>query len=78
MEQIPLALRLRLAEISDRLAQINETMDMLGPTDKYPFRHRESVDALFREWQELHNELSRARAWRDRQSGRLRQAGTGY
>jgi hypothetical protein len=67
MEQIPLAVRFRLAEISDRLAQINETMDMVGPGDKYPFRHREILDALFREWCELHNEVSRARAWRDSQ-----------
>jgi hypothetical protein len=67
MEKIPLAVRFRLAQISDRLAVINETMDMLGPTDKYPFRHRDSVDALFRESQELHDEVDRARAWRDSQ-----------
>jgi hypothetical protein len=65
MEKIPLALRLRLAEISDRMTEIGETMEMLGPGDKYPFRTGEILDALYREWEELSNEVDRARAWRD-------------
>ena len=70
MEEIPLAVRFRLAEISDRLADINEMMDMLGRCDRYPpYRHGESLDALFRESCELHNELRRARAWRDSRRG---------
>jgi hypothetical protein len=67
MEQIPLAVRLRLAEISDRMADITEAMDMLGPSDKYPFRSGEIFDALYRQWVELSNEVDRARAWRDSQ-----------
>ncbi len=66
MEEIPLAVRFRLAQISDRLAEIDEMMDMLDRCDRYPpFRYGESLDALFRESQELHDELSRTRAWRD-------------
>ena len=68
MEQIPLAVRLRLAEISDRMADITEAMDLLGPGDKYPFR-TEILDALYRQWVELSNEVDRARAWRDSQRG---------
>ena len=65
MEKIPLAVRFRLAEISDRFAEINEAMDMLSRVDRYPSRHPEMFDALFREWCDLRDELSRARAWRD-------------
>ena len=69
MEQIPLAVRLRLAEISDRMADITEAMDLLGPGDKYPFRNGEILDALYGEWEDLSNEVGRARAWRDSQRG---------
>jgi len=65
MEKIPLAVRFRLTEISDRMTEITETMDMLGPGDKYPLRRGEILDALYRDWCELRDELSRARAWRD-------------
>jgi hypothetical protein len=69
MEQIPLAVRSRLAEISDRMEQINEAMDLLGPGDKYPFRSGEILDALYREWCELRDEVRDARAWRDSRRG---------
>jgi hypothetical protein len=60
-----LAVRFRLAEISERMTEITEMMEMLGPGDKYPFRSGEILDALYREWEELRNEVRRARAWRD-------------
>ena len=51
------------------MADITEAMDLLGPGDKYPFRNGEILDALYRQWQELANEVDRARAWRDSQRG---------
>ena len=51
------------------MEEISETMDMLGPGDKYPLRTGEILDALYREWKELLNEVDRARAWRDSQRG---------
>jgi len=47
------------------MTEITEIMDMLGPGDKYPLRRGEILDALYRDWCELRDELSRARAWRD-------------